>query len=196
MKTIADLLENIDFDKLVLYTIIITTCITMFIYSIYILNVLRHQKKQQKESAEEQVKEQSLFNEIEHESTCKDKLPEVYDLPFLLKTPNPVIHDFQELEERTAPCHLTRLPSYAGQIVTFEAYMEIFLSPVRFTDKATFSIDRNTLTQLRAIAQDTGRKVSLAGLIENILRHHLKEYKNLINNATTKTLRKQTISDL
>ena len=140
MKTITDLLENIEnigFDNILLNAVFFTTCAIIFICTLYVLKLLSLQKKLLKESAkeqaEEQAKEQFKFPEVGNKSSFKDELPDENDPPFLWETPNPMIHDFQELEERTAPCHLTRLPSYAGQIVTFEAYTGIFLSPVRFT---------------------------------------------------------------
>ena len=51
----------------------------------------------------------------------------------------------------------------------------------------------NTLQVLRNILQDLGERVSMASYIDNILREHLKEHKELLNNATAKHRRKVAI---
>ena len=151
---------------------------------------------QRKELVKEQAKEQLKSSEIGHTTSCEDKFPDESDPPFVWEMPDLVVNDVQETEREQQICHAMRMPSYVGEIVTFEKYRDIFLRPSRFTDKATFSIERSTLEKLRAITEDTGREVSLSAFIDNILRHHLTEHKTLINHATSKTLRKQTISDL
>ena len=77
-----------------------------------------------------------------------------------------------------------------------ERYSFLFLQPIKFTDRSNFSIHRKTLNHLRAVLEDTGRTTTLTGLIENILNHHLHEYKELINKSTAKKIRKQTITNL
>ena len=77
-----------------------------------------------------------------------------------------------------------------------ERYSSLFLKPVHFTDKSSFVIHRKTVSHLRAILEDTGKSTSLAGLIENILSHHLQEHKDLINKSTAKNIRKQTLTNL
>lgn len=77
-----------------------------------------------------------------------------------------------------------------------ERYSSLFLQPIKFTDRSNFSIHRKTLNHLRAVLEDTGRTTTLTGLIENILNHHLHEYKELINKSTAKKIRKQTITNL
>ena len=77
-----------------------------------------------------------------------------------------------------------------------ERYSSLFLQPIKFTDRSNFSIHRKTLNHLRAVLEDTGRTTTLTGLIENILNHHLHEYKELINKSTAKNIRKQTLTNL
>lgn len=77
-----------------------------------------------------------------------------------------------------------------------ERYSSLFLQPIKFTDRSNFSIHRKTLNHLRAVLEDTGRTTTLTGLIENILNHHLQEYKELINKSTAKNIRKQTLTNL
>lgn len=77
-----------------------------------------------------------------------------------------------------------------------ERYSSLFLQPIKFTDRSNFSIHRKTLNHLRAVLEDTGRTTTLTGLIENILNHHLYEYKELINKSTAKNIRKQTLTNL
>lgn len=47
---------------------------------------------------------------------------------------------------------------------------------------------------LRNVLQDLGERVSMASYIDNILRAHLKEHKELLNNAAAKQRRKTTIT--
>ncbi len=80
--------------------------------------------------------------------------------------------------------------------MNMERYSSLFLQPIKFTDRSNFSIHRKTLNHLRAVLEDTGRTTTLTGLIENILNHHLHEYKELINKSTAKNIRKQTLTNL
>ncbi|WP_436414965.1 DUF3408 domain-containing protein [Petrimonas sp.] len=196
MKTIIKLLEDIDFEYIALYTIMFVVCATVCIFAVYLFNAVRYLKLQRKELAKEQAKEQLKSSEIGHTTSCENKFPDENDPPFVWEMLDLVVNNVQETEREQQTCHLIRMPTYVGEIVTFEKYKDVFLRPSRFTDKATFSIERNTLAKLRAITEDTGCEVSLSAFIDNILRHHLAEHKTLINNATSKTLRKQTISDL
>ena len=51
----------------------------------------------------------------------------------------------------------------------------------------------DTLQVLRNILQDIGERILMASYIDNILCEHLKEHKELLNNATAKHRRKMAI---
>ena len=51
----------------------------------------------------------------------------------------------------------------------------------------------DTLQVQRNVLQDLGERISMACYIDNILREHLKEHKELLNNATAKHRRKVAI---
>ena len=96
----------------------------------------------------------------------------------------------ETVKERPLP------PNEQESEMDMERYSSLFLQPIKFTDRSNFSIHRKTLNHLRAVLEDTGRTTTLTGLIENILNHHLQEYKELINKSTAKNIRKQTLTNL
>ncbi|GEM_PF-3819900 len=96
----------------------------------------------------------------------------------------------ETVKERPLP------PNEQESEMDMERYSSLFLQPIKFTDRSNFSIHRKTLNHLRAVLEDTGRTTTLTGLIENILNHHLHEYKELINKSTAKNIRKQTLNNL
>ena len=77
--------------------------------------------------------------------------------------------------------------------ISFEDYRTRYLQSVRLRERTNFTMSVDTLQVLRNVLQDLGERVSMASYIDNILREHLKEYKELLNNATAKHRRKVAI---
>ena len=77
--------------------------------------------------------------------------------------------------------------------ISFEDYRTRYLQSVRLRERTNFTMNVDTLQVLRNILQDLGERVSMASYIDNILREHLKEHKELLNNATAKHRRKVAI---
>lgn len=76
---------------------------------------------------------------------------------------------------------------------SLEDYRTRYLQSVRLRERTNFTMSVDTLQVLRNVLQDLGERVSMASYIDNILREHLKEYKELLNNATAKHRRKVAI---
>lgn len=76
---------------------------------------------------------------------------------------------------------------------SLEDYRTRYLQSVRLRERTNFTMSADTLQVLRNVLQDLGERVSMASYIDNILREHLKEYKELLNNATAKHRRKVAI---
>lgn len=76
---------------------------------------------------------------------------------------------------------------------SLEDYRTRYLQSVRFRERTNFTMSADTLQVLRNILQDLGERVSMACYIDNILREHFKEHKELLNNATAKHRRKVAI---
>ena len=77
--------------------------------------------------------------------------------------------------------------------ISLEDYRTRYLQSVRLRERTNFTMSADTLQVLRNILQDLGERVSMACYIDNILREHLKEHKELLNNATAKHRRKVAI---
>lgn len=77
----------------------------------------------------------------------------------------------------------------------FAEYQQSFLSPTVFDVKTQFTVNRETVDQLKVILQDLGSRTTLTAYIENILRDHISEYRDLINQVTAKRRRKETIPE-
>ena len=77
--------------------------------------------------------------------------------------------------------------------ISLEDYRTRYLQSIRLRDRTNFTMSADTLQVLRNILQDLGERVSMACYIDNILREHLKEHKELLNNATAKHRRKVAI---
>ncbi|HEY9543919.1 MULTISPECIES: DUF3408 domain-containing protein [Bacteroidales] len=77
--------------------------------------------------------------------------------------------------------------------ISFEDYRTRYLQSVRLRERTNFTMSVDTLQVLRNVLQDLGERVSMASYIDNILREHLKEHKELLNNATAKHRRKVAI---
>lgn len=83
---------------------------------------------------------------------------------------------------------------HAFSPLSLDDYRMRYLQPVRIREKTAFTMNVETLQILRNVLQDLGERVSMASYIDNILRAHLKEYKELLNNATARQRRKTTIT--
>mgnify|MGYP000942595462 FL=1 len=77
--------------------------------------------------------------------------------------------------------------------ISLEEYRTRYLYSIRLRERTNFTMSADTLQVLRNILQDLGERVSMACYIDNILREHLKEHKELLNNATAKHRRKVAI---
>ena len=77
---------------------------------------------------------------------------------------------------------------------SFEDYRNRFLHTSRFPRKTAFTMNVETLQVLRNILHDLNQRVSMTSYIENILREHLREHQNLINDAADKQRSKTTIT--
>lgn len=78
--------------------------------------------------------------------------------------------------------------------LSIEDYRERYLQPVRMREKTAFTMNMQTLQILRNVLQDLNERVSMASYIDNILREHLKTHKEMLNNATAKQRRKNTVT--
>ena len=76
---------------------------------------------------------------------------------------------------------------------SLEDYRTRYLQSIRLRERTNFTMSADTLQVLRNVLQDLGERVSMACYIDNIIREHLKEYKELLNNATAKHRRKVAI---
>ncbi|MBR8721254.1 hypothetical protein IX307_002479 [Bacteroides pyogenes] len=77
--------------------------------------------------------------------------------------------------------------------ISLDDYRTRYLQSVRLRERTNFTMSVDTLQILRNVLQDLGERVSMASYIDNILREHLKEHKELLNNATAKHRRKVAI---
>ena len=77
-----------------------------------------------------------------------------------------------------------------------EEYRNRFLVSRPFDKRTSFPLNRVTLDILKDILHDTNSRVSLSSFVENILLDHLNNYRSLINDATAKNIRKDTIPNM
>lgn len=102
------------------------------------------------------------------------------------------------IEEETS---ITEVPKQQKRSKTtknredFAEYQQIYLAPKVLESKTQFSLSRDTVTLLKIILQDLGSRTTLTAYIENILREHISEYRDLINQVTAKQRRKETIPE-
>lgn len=103
-----------------------------------------------------------------------------------------------ETREETAEVVLSEedifSPSVHSDFNSFEDYRNRFLHTSRFPRKTAFTMNVETLQVLRNILHDLNQRVSMTSYIENILREHLREHQNLINDAADKQRSKTTIT--
>ena len=80
------------------------------------------------------------------------------------------------------------------QVLSLDDYRTRYFHAVRIREKTAFTMDVETLQVLRNVLQDLGERISMAAYIDNILREHLREHKELLNNATARQRRKTSIT--
>lgn len=112
--------------------------------------------------------------------------------PSEVETPKPVT---RSKRTTSTPKETTPDKGYNG-IVSMESYRDTFFKKRNAKAKTSFLADKEVLQVLRYILLDTESSTSLSDYVGNILTHHISEYKELINGATDKNLRKQTIPEL
>ena len=78
--------------------------------------------------------------------------------------------------------------------LSLDDYRTRYFHAVRIREKTAFTMNVETLQVLRNVLQDLGERVSMASYIDNILREHLREHKELLNNATARQRRKTTVN--
>ena len=108
------------------------------------------------------------------------------------KEVRPVQEKTSLLQETNA--ERTREVPHETQVLSLDDYRTRYFHAVRIREKTAFTMNVETLQVLRNVLQDLGERVSMAAYIDNILREHLREHKELLNNATARQRRKTTIT--
>lgn len=108
------------------------------------------------------------------------------------KEVRPVQEKTSLLQETNA--ERTREVPHETQVLSLDDYRTRYFHAVRIREKTAFTMNMETLQVLRNVLQDLGERVSMAAYIDNILREHLREHKELLNNATARQRRKTTIT--
>ena len=106
----------------------------------------------------------------------------------------PVVETREETAEVVLSEEDISSPSVHSDYNSFEDYRNRFLHTSRFPRKTAFTMNVETLQVLRNILHDLNQRVSMTSYIENILREHLREHQNLINDAADKQRSKTTIT--
>ena len=106
----------------------------------------------------------------------------------------PVVETREETAEVVLSEEDTSSPSVHSDFNSFEDYRNRFLHTSRFPRKTAFTMNVETLQVLRNILHDLNQRVSMTSYIENILREHLREHQNLINDTADKQRSKTTIT--
>ena len=88
----------------------------------------------------------------------------------------------------------TREVPHETPALSLDDYRTRYFHVVRIREKTAFTMNVETLQVLRNVLQDLGERISMAAYIDNILREHLREHKELLNNATARQRRKTTIT--
>lgn len=130
------------------------------------------------EEYEEEVKTEVSTNQKEKQNLVKELMPASGD-----KQDKTLYKSYEKGNERNAETSL----------ISLEDYRTRYLQSVHLRERTNFTMSVDTLQVLRNVLQDLGERVSMASYIDNILREHLKEHKELLNNATAKHRRKVAI---
>ena len=113
---------------------------------------------------------------------------------FLSSMEKPVVETREETAEVVLSEEDTSSPSVHSDFNSFEDYRNRFLHTSRFPRKTAFTMNVETLQVLRNILHDLNQRVSMTSYIENILREHLREHQNLINDTADKQRSKTTVT--
>ena len=130
------------------------------------------------EEDEEEVKTEVSTNQKENQHLVKELMSTSDD-----KQDKTLCKSYERGNERSTETSRTSLEDYRTR----------YLQSIRLRERTNFTMSADTLQVLRNILQDLGERVSMACYIDNILREHLKEHKELLNNATAKHRRKVAI---
>ena len=130
------------------------------------------------EEDEEEVKTEVSTNQKENQHLVKELMSTSDD-----KQDKTLCKSHERGNERSAETPRTSLEDYRIR----------YLQSIRLRERTNFTMSADTLQVLRNILQDLGERISMACYIDNILREHLKEHKELLNNATAKHRRKVAI---
>ena len=106
----------------------------------------------------------------------------------------PVVETREETAEVVLSEEDTSSPSVHSDFNSFEDYRNRFLHTSRFPRKTAFTMNVETLQVLRNILHDLNQRVYMTTYIENILREHLREHQNLINDTADKQRSKTTVT--
>ena len=106
----------------------------------------------------------------------------------------PVVETMEETAEVVLSEEDISSPSVHSDYNCFEDYRNRFLHTSRFPRKTAFTMNVETLQVLRNILHDLNQRVSMTSYIENILREHLREHQNLINDTADKQRSKTTVT--
>lgn len=101
---------------------------------------------------------------------------------------------FPEAKRITTSEHNNDVHTQSEPVVNADDYKIRFLLPVRFARKTAFAMNVETLEILRNVLHDLDERVTMAAYIENILRQHLSEHRELLNAAADAKRRTQTIT--
>lgn len=112
----------------------------------------------------------------------------------LFSMEKPVVETREETAEVVLSEEDISSPSVHSDFNSFEDYRNRFLHTSRFPRKTAFTMNVETLQVLRNILHDLNQRVSMTSYIENILREHLREHQNLINDAADKQRSKTTVT--
>jgi hypothetical protein len=78
--------------------------------------------------------------------------------------------------------------------MTIDRYRSTYFRMVFMRDRTNFTISAKTLTLLKNVLNDLSERTSISAYIDNIIMEHLKEHKDMLNNAASKQRRKTTIT--
>ncbi len=98
-----------------------------------------------------------------------------------------------ELQEEQASVKTKPIRQVKERQQDYAAYREQFFAPQSFKQRSSFMLNSETLQLLRYVLFDLGEEITLTAYIENILRSHLTEYRDLLNETAAKRRRKITI---
>lgn len=77
--------------------------------------------------------------------------------------------------------------------LSMEEYRSLYFQPSRSGERRSIGLNADTLEVLRNVLSDLGERTALSSYIDRILREHLLEHQELLNNACSKRRRKTTI---